>query len=286
MAKSEKPVVIERIFDTLYDPLTGTLSRTVVNNEDVQNAKQYCLEKGLITKLKAHSNPFNFMKDIVRGKGASKMWPRRIYELGFTGEQRTGDGAIFEFVPISEGGQDGLEEDFLPSPNTPEYPLQSLSIPLASRMLGRSDESWLLQVAVNLRIIESHFSAGDNKQVEAVELYHLQMDIKLRKVQIDALFLAHYETETGKKTSSTLITVEAKREGQRILSEQIKRQVIAAFSSTDEDLVIPVAISAIRNKGVFVVEFKAVHRSELASFSTPIFHRDAMFVLQPAVPGI
>ncbi|OQR26668.1 hypothetical protein BWR59_29880 [Pseudomonas sp. Bc-h] len=284
MAVSEKPIVIERIFDTLYDKEAQTFTRTLVTAEDVQEAKRYCAEHYGI-KMKLDSNPFNFMKDIVRGRGASKMWPQRLKDLQIGGVQRTGDGAIFEFVHGIEGALDSLDEDFTPSDSTPSFAVQSLSLPLASKALGRTDESWLLQVAVNLRIIESHFASASNSQIDALELTHLQMDIKLRKVQIDALFRALHAAPDGKQ-SEVLITVEAKQGNQRILTEQIGRQVIAAFKSTETDLVIPVAIAAIRNKGIYVVEFAAVTRETLDQFSVPTFHRDAMFVLQPKVKGI
>lgn len=285
MAKSQKTIVIEHIFDQLYDPASGTLSRAVVTATDVQDAKRFCNEhRG--TTFKPDSNPFNFMKDIVRGKGAAKIWPDRVRQLGYVGEQITGDGKVFEFVPVVAGASEGFAVDFRPSNSTPVVPIQSLSLPIASKALGRTDESWLLQVAVNLRIVESHFAIGDNRQIEPVELNHLQMDIKLRRVQIDALFLALCEPRIDDPSGRVLITVEAKQGNQRILTEQIARQVKAAFESTDNDVVVPVAIAAIRGQGVYVVEFRAVHRSESATFDSPEFHRDAMYMLLPAVNGI
>lgn len=285
MAKSEKTVVIQHIFDNLYDSLTGSLSRTVVTAEDIQDAKRYCAEHYNV-RLKLNSNPFNFMKDIVRGKSASKIWPERIRALGIVGEQRTGGGAVFEFVSQDDGNPESLDADFRPTDLTPVFPIQSLSLPLASKSLGRTDESWLLQVAVNLRIIETHFATGENHQIDALELSHLQMDIKLRKVQIDALFLAQYISPLDRSQESALITVEAKQGNQRILTEQISRQIKASFESTKTEVILPIAIAAIRNKGVYVVEFKMVHRDEIDSFAAPVFHRDAMFILQPPVKGI
>lgn len=285
MSKSQKTIVIERIFDLLYDPATGTLSRSIVTATDLADAKRYCNEF-LGASIKLDSNPFNFMKDIVRGTAAAKIWPDRVRQLGFVGEQRTGDGNIFAFVPVVAGVSEGFDVDFRPTDDTPSYQVQSLSLPLASKALGRTDESWLLQVAVNLRIIETHFAIGENRQIEALELNHLQMDIKLRKVQIDALYLAKSAPSVGDPSGSVLITVEAKQGNQRILTEQIARQVQAAFDSTSNDLIVPTAIAAIRGKGMYVVEFKAVHRDDRATFDVPVFHRDAMFVLQPAVQGI
>lgn len=285
MAKSQKTIVIERIFDLLYDPATRTLNRSIVTAKDLEEAKRYCNEF-LGATIKLDSNPFNFMKDIVRGKAAAKIWPDRVRRLGFLGEQLTGDGNIFEFVPVIEGDSESFDVDFRPSIDTPSYQVQSLSLPLASKALGRNDESWLLQVAVNLRIIETHFAVGEKKQIEALELNHLQMDIKLRKVQIDALYLAKYQPCLSFPEGDALITVEAKQGNQRILTEQIARQVRAAFESTSNKLIIPVAIAAIRAQGMYVVEFKAVRREDLDSFEAPVFHREAMFILKPSVQGI
>ncbi|MBV6325624.1 hypothetical protein [Duganella violaceipulchra] len=285
MPKSQKTIVIKHIFDQLYDPATRTLIRSMVTATDLQDAKRYCNEF-LGATIKLDSNPFNFMKDIVRGKAAAKIWPDRVRQLGFVGEQRTGGGQIFEFVPVVQGTSESFEIDFRPTDDTPSYQVQSLSLPLASKALGRTDESWLLQVAVNLRIIETHFAVGENRQIEALELNHLQMDIKLRKVQIDALYYVRHTPNLTAPSGAALITVEAKQGNQRILTEQIARQVKAAFESTSNDLIIPTAIAAIRGKGMYVVEFKAVHRSDIATFEAPVFHRDAMLVLRPAVQGI
>ncbi|WP_280171111.1 hypothetical protein [Agrobacterium pusense] len=285
MPKSYKPAVIQRIFDVLTDPKTGELSRTVVYSSDIQDAKRYCNET-FGSNIKLDSNPYNFMKDLVRGQGAIKMWPEGVRQRGWTGEQRTGGGAVFEFVPLCESQPDKLDLDFKPRSSTPEYEVQSLSLAMAAKALGRNDESWLLQVCVNLRIIETHLAVGDDQQFQMDEVSHLQMDIKLRKVQIDALFLATLVAVPTLNTSHALVTVEAKQGNQRILSEQIARQVVAAFAGSDINIVIPIAVAALRGKGVYVAEFKAIHRDELSSFTHPELHRDAIFKLMPPVKGI
>ncbi len=78
-------------------------------------------------------------------------------------------------------------------------------------------------------------------------------------------------------SGSVLITVEEKQGNQRILTEQIARQVRAAFESTSNNLIVPTAIAAIRGKGMYVVEFKAVHRDDIATFEAPVVHREAVF---------
>jgi hypothetical protein len=285
MAKSQKTIVIQRIFEQLFDVSSGKLTRSIVTAKDLEDAKRYCNEH-LGATIKLDGNPFNFMKDIVRGTAGDRIWPDDVRKHGFVGQQRTGEGRVFEFVKVDQLESTHFAVDFRPTDSTPRYSVQSLSLPLASKSLGRTDESWLLQVAVNLRIIESHFAVGERRQIDAVELNHLQMDIKLRNVQIDALYLARFKNSSNDAIDSALITVEAKQGKQRILTEQIARQVIAAFHSTSNDLIIPVAIVAIRDQGMYVVEFNAVQRAEIANFVAPEFYRDAMFVLLPAVQGI
>lgn len=284
MAKSQKTVVIQHLFDQRFDPRTGKLSNSMVTAADLQAAKKYCNEH-LGATIKLDSNPFNFMKDIVRGNSADKIWPQQVKEQGYVGEQVTGDGNVFAFVPYVPEAY-GFTTNFAPTDATPHFPVQSLSLPLASKELGRKDESWLLQVAVNLRILETHFAVGENRQLNALELCHLQMDIKLRKVQIDALFLAKCDASAYAPAGNCLITVEAKQGNQRILLEQIARQVKAAFECTEAEVIVPTAIAAIGGKGVYLVEFEAVRRSQAADFSQPVLHRDAMYELYPQVNGI
>src|SRR5262249_34161385 len=156
--------------------------------------------------------------------GAANLWPERILKLGWTGRQSTGSGNVFEFIPVPAGEAIELAKDYNPTRATPTYDIQSLSLSLASKNLGREDEAWLLQVAVNLKVIEAHFAVGPQRQLPSAELNHLQMDLKLRKVQIDAMYLLTRALPGGRH-DTVLVTVEAKQAGQRILEEQVVRQV-------------------------------------------------------------
>lgn len=283
MAKSEKPIVIEHIFDQRYDPVSDTISSDLVTSEDLYNAKAHC-KSAFGLKLKVEGNPYNFMKDIVRGVNAAAMWPDRLKKLGWSGEQVTGEGNVFRFVKVSAGSADPLSTDLDVTSQTPVYKIQSLSLPHASKALGRSDEPWLLQVAVNLRVIETHLAVTARPQITPLEVSHLQMDLKLRKVQIDAMYLAICKLPTGPE--SVLITLEAKKARQRILLEQVKRQVDAAFKSSGVERVLPMAIKSVRGIGIYVAEFELVERANLATFTEPKLHADAVFHLLPPVLGI
>ena len=74
MPKSQKPIIIEHLFFDRYDASSGMLSDPIVTSAQLAQAKQYCMDhKG--TTLSSDKNNFNFMKDIVRSKTASKIWP-------------------------------------------------------------------------------------------------------------------------------------------------------------------------------------------------------------------
>ncbi|HEX3663124.1 MAG TPA: hypothetical protein VHU89_16930, partial [Acidobacteriaceae bacterium] len=165
MARSQKPQVIERIYEQLLDPVTGRLTRSIVTNQDVAEAIVWCNEhKG--TKL-SDKNPANFMKDIIRGAGASGMWPQSLHEKRVGGRQVTGDGNVFEFIPYEEGQKEPFPQLFAYHEGVPEHELQSISMPLASKALGRNDETYLIQVAIKLALVETHFALfSDVKVVE------------------------------------------------------------------------------------------------------------------------
>jgi hypothetical protein len=278
--RSQKPAVIERIYDNLLDPATGRLARTVVTNADIVESIEWCRKHADCTL--SSKNPANFMKDIIRGKGASGMWPRRLKDLRIGGRQVTGDGNVFEFVPYAEDQTEPFPNRFGYREDVWRHRLQSVSMPLATKALGRDDETYLIQVAVKLAIVETHFAL--RSPINVVELSHLQVGIKLRLCEVDSLYAATYLDSDGKE-QRMVITAEAKKRRQRILEEQVMQQVRAAFSETPVDLVVPIAMTA-GETGIYLAEFKAVRRLDLPSFAMLELETEAIYELVPSVPGI
>ncbi len=278
--KSQKPKVIERIYERLLDPTTGHLTRTVVTNQDVADAIRWCnLNHG---STLSDMNPANFMKDIVRGRGASSMWPERLKLARVSGRQITGDGNVFEFVDYLPGQVEPFPIRFGYHAGVVRHKVQSLSMSTASKALGRDDETYLIQVAVKLSIVETHFAL--HSKVDVTELSHLQIGIKLRLTEVDSMFLAHYRRPDG-KTDRLIITAEAKKKNQIILDDQVVRQVKAAFQETDVDLVVPIAMTA-AGKGIYIAEFEPVARADLHGFDTLQLASEAVYELVPTVRGI
>jgi len=279
MSRSQKPEVIERIYDLLVDSATGQLTRSIVNNNDVVEAILWCNQnKGTTLSEK---NPANFIKDVIRGHGASGMWPKRLDELKIGGRQVTGDGNVFEFVPYAEGQTEAFPQLFGYHKGVQEHELQSVSMPLASKALGRDDETYLIQVAIKLGLIETHFALYS--RLEVIELNHLQIGIKLRLTEVDSMYAATYVD--GGERRQLVITVEAKKRRQRILPDQIVRQVKAAFNETSVGLVAPVALVS-ANGGIYVAEFVAVRREDSERLENLELATEMLYKLKPPVTGI
>jgi hypothetical protein len=279
LAKSQKPLVIQRIYETLLDPATGQLRRTVVTGRDVMDAIDWANANHGSTL--SNRNPANFIKDVIRGKGASGMWPDSLKAARITAKQTTGGGNVFEFVPYDVGQADPFPDRFGYHPGVQRHKVQTISVPLATKALGRDDETYLIQVAVKLGIVETHFAL--HSPIDVVELYHLQIGIKLRLCEVDALYAAKYMLDGVQH--DMVITVEAKKKRQRILVEQVVQQVRAAFNETAVNLVVPIALTAVEG-GIYIAEFKAIQRDQLGDFDDLELQTEAMYELTPPVAGI
>jgi hypothetical protein len=282
MPASEKHHVVERIFDLLWDSRTNSLARTVVTMRDVQDAIAWAnTNRG--TSLST-GNPANFMKDVVRGLGGSRMWPDRLKHLGWTAQQRTGGNNVFEFIRYAPGQTEPFPDRFGYDPNlTPIHEVQSLSIPIATKELGRNDETYLIQVAVKLAVVETHFALESPHPIQHIE--HLQVGVKLATSEVDSIYLATTRREDG-SVDQVVITAEAKKRGQRILEDQIERQVHATFKAMRTiPKIIPIVMTSVLD-GIYIAEFKHVNREELAMFTELELVGEGFYKLVPPIKGI
>ena len=283
---SKKTVVVDHLWDVLQAE-----GRSVATFDDVSRAIADCNAK-YGNNLRAN-NPANFMKDLLRGGNASKNWPSRLTDLRITGRQVTGEERIFEFIEFREGQTEPFPNPFEPTGNEKQYVIQSVSLPLTTKKLGRHDEAWLIQVAINLRILETHFATASALQL--LELTHLQTNVKLNRAEIDGLFLAVLADANGRNFNA-LVTCEAKQHKDPILGDQIIQQVASAYASVSTlemsiELIIPIAIKSMKGLGaVYVAEFEAWSHDEAAANESDrkdlVVACAAVYRLQPPVPGI
>lgn len=284
---SEKTPVIDYLWDMLVAEGTG---RRIVTRDDVVAAIEHCnahLGSSLST-----GNPANFIKDVVRGDAASDFWPDRLTGMRIGARQRPGSQRVFEFTDFAPGQTEPFPNKYTATPDVERVPVEAVSLSLAKRNLGRADESWLIQVAVELRIVQTHFAT--RSKLPVVEVSHLQTGVKLGTSEIDSLFLAHLPSETG-GYARYLVTCEAKQEGQRILEHQIVEQVVAASRSVriaglEIDGVVPIALKAIAGEGIYFAEFEpwTIEATEVPEDELPDLQlaSAAVYQLRPPVPGI
>ncbi len=266
---SEKTPIIESLFRARFNEKTGKLSAPVVTLEDVSQAIQ-AYNAGSPGRSMSTRNPANFFKDFIRNRlGANSNWPAYVFERGFTARQVTGSGLCFQFVPLASGQTEAFPQigSAHPTEKTPVHQIESVSMPLASRRLGRNDEPWLIQVVARLRIVETHFSVYSNRRVRQVDL--LQMSVKLNRTEIDALFLVTEEDEDG-KLREVIVTCEAKRGRDDILEDQVLQQAKAPFSMSGvvQNVVVPIAVKCLGPSRIYVVEFNQLDRANYKEADT------------------
>lgn len=228
-------------------------------------------------------NPANFFKDFIRKqKSANRNWPRRVFEAGYTAVQVTSEGRCFEFIPVLPSQRVPFPLDVVPGPTdkTPHHKIESLSIPLASRRLGRTDEPWLVQVLVRLRVLETHLALCSKRRI--VQLDHLQTNVKLSGAEIDALFLATQEDK-----QEIMVCCEAKSIRDDVIASQILGAVRALFrTEITQSLVMPIAVKAMAPSRVYVVEFQTVARKDADTKTSLAVASAALYDFVPPVPGI
>lgn len=141
-SRSTKTAVIETLFNERWDVEKQTLSNPYVTYADIR-------------RVSNSKNVYAFFKDIVRNtRRANDIWPQSVLERGYTGIQAVAEEACFTFIALPPGQQTAfvVADLFAPEISIQRHALESTSLPLASRQLGRGDEAWLIQVAVRLRL--------------------------------------------------------------------------------------------------------------------------------------
>lgn len=304
-ALSQKTQVIEHLFREFQ---AGKFPDGTVYSDDVIKAIHACKAK------LGTGNPANFLKDIIRKQTANRNWPDAAAKAGFFGRQRYGDKRVFQFVRYGVGQTEPYPDYYLPTANTPQYLLQSATVPAVARELGRKEESWLMQVVVSLRLIESQLSLFSPLCGRLRDVTHLQMSMKTQP-EIDGTFLVSHKSRRSSGVgmeSFSLITCEAKGDGERLLEDQIREQVAVAFKTSERlqepriSAVKPMAVQVrrvivdgVERRGIYTVEFQRISRRRFEKcyrehptdperlYRMPLKAvSDAIYLLSPRVAGI
>jgi hypothetical protein len=289
MPGSRKTQVIEALFEERWQGPGTPLGESIVTLVQVSAAIRAYNRKNRTSPLSTR-NPANFFKDFIRKrKSANDNWPQTVFKRGYTARQITGEGQCFTFVPIEPGQTEPFPGAGVRlNPKAPTHRIQSTSMPLASRRLGRRDEAWLVQVIARLHIVETHLALHYPKPILQIDL--LQTNVKLAKAEIDALYLGLEQGAPGEvdEPREVLITCEAKGRGDDILPDQILAQVKAAFrmKGMDQGRVLPMAVKAVAPSRVQVVQFAPVSRADAPQMEALEIASEAIYELVPPVPGV
>ena len=274
---SKKTPVIEYLFFERFDEQTGEITDAEVSLDDVVRAID---ETGVDLSKR---NPANFLKDIVRMPTRNQVFPESVVARGYTAQQHVGEGMCFQFVPLPEGQTEAFE-DAVPPPDLLDAPhvIQSVSLPLPSRRLGRSDEAWLTQVAVRLALIHTHMALMSEIPVISVDL--LQTNMKLAGAEIDAAFLASV-AESESIITEVLLSCEMKSVTEVLEEEQMLRgaQALAASGAKMLKLegvpVVPLGIKAVGGGSIWIIEYET-------EFPPLVKSSEAVYRFEPPVQGV
>ena len=298
--KKRKTTIIERIFDKRWNSRTKSLSNDLVTIDDLRKEIDRFDRKvpvGL-KRVGARYNVYAFFKDFVRRtSSANRNWPASVLRRGYTAQQETGGGKSFRFIKLPPSQVTAFVEPptFHPRLKGKEcrFKIQSLSLDFETRLVGfGGHESWLMQVAVQLKLIQSHLAlCSEHKFVEVADL---QQNIKQGRAEIDGLFLGRMTPD-----SSMLITIEAKGRKDNILETQITSQVnavmknkniqknLAAIAGNREDFyVLPMAIKVIDDSVIYIAEYKAVRYQSNDSITGVSLACESLCEIFPPVEGI
>jgi len=291
-----KTKIIEHIFKARWEPATESLVGPVVTFEDLREAIQKYNASVPPDKRGRIENLYAFFKDFVRNlKSANRNWPRSVLERGYTGQQLTGRPNCFEFVPLLPGHTEAFPEAksgrYPKNPSARRFWLQSLSLPIEMKILGRSDETWLMQVAIQLHLVQTHLAFSSSQKF--IHVTHMQTGIKQAGAEIDGLFLGKVEDQ-----ATAIITMEAKGKSDDILDTQLVKQVQAVLKmksirdgrklltgDAERIIVIPMAMKVIGPQEVYVAEYEAVSYDGPAPTNVNLVS-EAVYELKPAVRGV
>ena len=260
VADSNKPWIIEHLFNQRWDPDTKTLVAEVVTMEEVTEGIRQMNSTINPKKPMSVNNPANFIKDYLRKpKNANASFPPSIFARGYTVEQYVGEDASFRFVKIRPGQKEPFPEEEFDVAET-KLMVESLSLSRAALALGRDDENWLIQLIVRTRIVETHFAMNSPRRVRQVDF--LQANLKLRDSEIDALFLLTEEGEDG-AISYAVATCEVKGLQEDATQSQIIRQPLAYFKTPNpHHIAVPLCAKSMGDGTVRLIEYKEFTRGE------------------------
>lgn len=243
-------------------------------------------------------NPANFLKDFLRSWQRNALWPPDIAAARYTARQAYGGNAVFDFVPYLTAQTEPFPYEFDLPATAPRHQIETVSLPSAARALGRGDESWLIQVCVHQRVLQTHFALYSD--LEAVDLFHLQNTMK-GTPEIDAVFLLTFMRNGS--LAKALITMEAKR-NEPILPDQLRNQIaymakqcrsrpglhdisfVVPVAAATRPALLPATVAVFEMEEVSVADGAKAYDDETAHELPLVVAKAVGYTFSPSVSGI
>ena len=216
MPKTEKTQVFDHLFRWRYDPEGNKSLRWDEATQTIPEDRRLVYAHEVLFAIRdtgaklGNNQAANFTKDFLRKESRNANWPERLAQLRWTIEQVTGKDDATQ-LPRNFIFKRYEERDDVPFPDrwpTPDdaqqHEIQSVTLSVASKQIERMDEARMMQIAVDLRVVETHFalySPLSTEEYKIVHMDHLQMGLKLRGSEIDGLYLAEFQDESGVRHS-------------------------------------------------------------------------------------
>jgi hypothetical protein len=300
MPKTQKTPVFEHLFDWRYNT-DGTMSpRWDEETRTIPEDRRLVFAHEVLAAIKAtgavlgNNQAANFTKDFLRKKSSNANWPARLAALRWTIEQITGrDEATqlprnFFFKPYDDGIDVPFPDQYPIPDNAPRHKIQSVTLSVPSKQIGRMDEARMMQIAVALRVVETHFALYSPLSTDLYQIAHmdhLQMGLKLRGSEIDGLYLAEFQDKKS-TLHPVLITVEAKNNDELINGSQVIAQVLHASAlGVAAEQIVPIALKQ-GNGGIHILEFAPYEIAEASGFKRDSLDARSLRLTQVVFYGI
>jgi hypothetical protein len=235
---------------------------------------------------------------------ANAVWPKSVFEKGWTGLARIGDGRCFEFVRVSENQSTPFVKLIRPNEGTSSAPCEIQETDRVKRQdamfcdFKREDEVRLLKVIEETGLIERHWSKFVKEPPNVKERWMRCMQSPMRKGakgEVDSFYMGEYTYE-NEATENFLVMVEAKSKKNDLFLSQIFHHALLAFNLAEEteccdpetSRVYCVGIETIGPSQVYVLQFAPMTLEELVSQDVEglTIETRAVWTFKPGICGI
>lgn len=232
---------------------------------------------------------------------ANAVWPKSVFDRGYTGLARIGGGRCFEFVRVPAGQTEPFVKLLRPDGRTPYEIQETDRVKRQNRMFcdfRREDEVRLLKVIEETGLIERHWSRFVKEPPNVKERWMRCMQSPMRKGsdgEVDSFYMGEY-TYADDTIENFLVMVEAKTIRCDLFISQIYHHGLLAFKLAEETRccnpdttkVYCVGLETIGPSQVYIIQFAPMNREEMETMDVEglAVESRAVWTFKPGICGI